>query len=281
MGRSKRRWSLLSKRNRVLQSSSSPFVGALFFMRFSLVTLFLALALSHASHGSTLAATYHSGMVCMVGLQPIVHVYPHSLADLPALPCKESVVQGHYNDTVSDNGWSFLSLEGNSSYTDEEIAVAAGLLEGSLTARRIAQHIANIRGSSTGFPPEMTAFLEENFGWMEAQAAARGASDAYWHHVKLLLLQLRAVHEGLNSTLLRGASASTPPWSLFYSMAILGDQDDLCPAFGGCSSPGRSSLKEKGDSHCRWQPRITCIDAAHAFVFLAYLSRPSTKIQTS
>ncbi len=187
----------------------------------------------------------------MDGSRPIVHVFPHVLVDLHAPPCNNSVVQGHYNDTISENGWSFLTLEGNSNHTDEEIAVAAGLLEGHLTSHRIVQHIANIRGSSTGFPPQMTAFVEENFGWMEAQVAAHGASDAYWHHVKLLLLQLRAMHEGLNSTLRHSNSAATPPWSLFYSMAVLGDQDDLCPAFGGCSSPGRSALKEKGDSHCR------------------------------
>lgn len=190
----------------------------------------------------------------MVGSRPTVRVFPHVLAELRALPCQEPVVQGHYNDSIPDNGWSVLSLRGNPNHTDEDIAVAAGLLEGTLTARRILQHIANVRGRSTGFPSGMEAFVEENFAWMEAQAAAHGASDAYWHHVKLLLLQLRAVYEGLTSTVSRdGVNATAPPWSLFYSMALLGDQDDLCPAFGGCSSPGGSALKEKGDSHCRWQ----------------------------
>jgi hypothetical protein len=98
-------------------------------------------------------------MVCMEGTSPTVHLFPHPLADLPHLPCEESVVQGHYNDTIAATGWSFLTLEGNSNHTDEHIAAAAGLLEGALTAHRIAQHIGNIRrGSSTGFPPLMTAF---------------------------------------------------------------------------------------------------------------------------
>ena len=222
-------------------------------MKLPLAVFFLAAILSRASCGSTSSATYHSGIVCMLDSVPIVHVISHSLADLPLLPCKEGVVQGQYNDTIADNGWSFLSLEGNSNYTDEEIATAAGMLEGSLTAHRITQHIANLRGTSTGFPPHMTTFVEENYGWMEAQAAEHGTKDEYWHQVKLLLLQLRGMYEGMNSTLYRDGSASPSAhaWPLFYSMALLGDQDDLCPAFGSCSSPG-TALKEKGDAHCRF-----------------------------
>ena len=211
----------------------------------------LALCLIAALSASAVTATYHSGIVCMADSKPTVHVFSHSLADLPLPPCQDGIVQGHYNDTIAANGWSFLSLEGSSNYTDEDIATAAGMLEGSLTAHRIAQHIANIRGSSTGFPPHMTAFIEENFGWMEGQAAEHGGSDSYWHQVKLLLLQLRGMYEGFSSALARDAGAKAHAWPLFYSMAILGDQDDLCPAFGGCSSPGTAALKEKGDSHCR------------------------------
>jgi hypothetical protein len=221
-------------------------------MRLKLVALSVAAAFLCCADGAGTAAAYHSGMVCMEGTSPTVHLFPHPLADLLHLPCEESVVQGHYNDTIAANGWSFLTLEGNGNHTDEHIAAAAGLLEGALTAHRIAQHIGNIRrGSSTGFPPLMTAFVEENFGWMEAQAAEHGKSDGYWHQVKLLLLQLRGMYEGVNSTLSSDSSAAAPPtWRLFYSMALLGDQDDLCPAFGGCSSPGRG-VREKGDSHCR------------------------------
>ena len=214
-------------------------------MTSAVAALLFAAALSHIAiaHGSS---TYRSGMVCIVGSNPVAHSFPHSLDDLRHLPCEDDVVHGYFNDTIAANGWSFLSLVGNSKFSDEDIASAAGFLEGTLTADRIAQHIANIRGSSTGFPPKMTAFVEENFGWMQAQASQHAASDAYWHHVNLLLLQLRGVYAGFNSTV-----AAAPSWSLFYSMALLGDQDDLCPAFGGCSTPGRSVLKEKGDSHCR------------------------------
>ena len=233
--------------------------GCVFRMKLPLL-LFVAAAFLRAADGAGIAATYQSGMVCMVDATPTVHTFPHPLADLHHLPCEDSVVQGHYNDTIAANGWSFLTLEGNSKHTDEDIAAAAGLLEGSLTARRIAQHIANIRGSATGFPALMTAFVEENFGWMEAQAAEHGESDGYWHQVKLLLLQLRGMYEGVNSTLSRDASGAAPPtWRLFYSMALLGDQDDLCPAFGGCSGREGRGLKEKGDSHCRCCARVACV----------------------
>jgi hypothetical protein len=231
-------------------------------MKLYLAALFFAAAISRACLGLAAPAAHYSGMVCMVDSLPKVHVFPHSLADLSLLPCKESVVQGQYNDTIAVNGWSFLSLEGNRNFTDEDIASAAGLLEGSLTAHRIAQHMANIRGGATGFPPHMTAFVEENFAWMEAQAAEHGGEDGYWHHVKLLLLQMRGMFEGFNASLSREAEHT---WPLFYSMALLGDQDDLCPAFGGCSSPGRAALKEKGDAHCRLHQTVhtyslLCID---------------------
>jgi hypothetical protein len=183
---------------------------------------------------------------------PHVHLFSNNPSDSTRSPCGDGAARGYYNDSIDDNGWSFLSVEGNSNYTDEEVAVAAGALEGFLTAHRIVQHISNIRGGSTGFPPQMTAFIQENFAWMEAEAAERASSDEYWHHVQLLLLQLRGMYQGIKSSLARNSTGlSLPSWHLFYSMALLGDEDDLCPAFGGCSSPLRRGLKEKGDSHCR------------------------------
>ena len=70
-------------------------------MRLTLVALSVAAAFLCCADGAGTAATYHSGMVCMVGTSSTVHMFPHPLADLPRRPCEDSAVQGHYNDSIA------------------------------------------------------------------------------------------------------------------------------------------------------------------------------------
>ena len=51
-----------------------------------------------------------------------------------------------YNDTLSTNGWTMLTVNTNGSYPDSDQARAAGLSEGYATAKRILQELDQYNG---------------------------------------------------------------------------------------------------------------------------------------
>jgi hypothetical protein len=149
---------------------------------------------------------------------------PEPLSSLSAL------AWGSFNDSIAENGWSFLDVTTNASVADTQSAAAAGYLEGYLTAQRTFEFIMNVHGGSTIFSPALLAYVTENLAWVHSQFG-RGESDPLWYHFALTY----AHHEGMWKGYTDAAAAlglQAFPYLVYYSATLIGDLDDLCVAFG-------------------------------------------------
>ncbi|KNC47957.1 uncharacterized protein AMSG_04191 [Thecamonas trahens ATCC 50062] len=111
---------------------------------------------------------------------------------------------GSWDDTIASQGWGSLKVYSNASYPDAVQMYAAGMLEGALTAERIADEYANVKYfyyQDAPVPANVTAFLADQAAWTKAQAVAH-ADEPYWVYAGLLMAQL----DGLTA----GASAVNP-----------------------------------------------------------------------
>ena len=177
-----------------------------------------------------------------LGLRIYTAASPVPLANLTALAF------GSFDDQITTTGWSFLSLSTNAStaYTDAQTATAAGLLEGWLTAARSVEFIHNLHNDSTTFSPALLSYVMANLAYVRSEAARLGDSDPFWHQVGLLYAYIDAMWVGFNSSVSDGQQLD---FLTYYSATLVGDLDDLCPAFG-CTKPRLPSGRHFSDGHC-------------------------------
>lgn len=197
-----------------------------------------AAAAAPASAARVFAATVIDPASPTLGLRVVTADAPGPLAGLSALAF------GSFDDTIATTGWSFLDVTTNASaaYTDAQTAAAAGLLEGTLTAARSAEFIANLHNSTSTFSPALEAYVVANVAWVRAEAARLGGTDPLWHQIGLLYAHLDGMFAGFNATV-------PPPARLdfltYYAATLVGDMDDLCVVFGCTAVRAR-----RGDGHC-------------------------------
>ena len=160
-----------------------------------------------------------------------------------------------YSDTISVDGWSYLSVWSNKSFPDAHQAYAAGYVEAALTHARIWEFASNKEGLSSGWSKKLAAFIEANFEFMAEQIAAHpvttgatpSAEVAWWHQVDLMLQQLNGLRDGYR--------AACPPERMLSNATLLtlslhSDMDTLCPLFGCTSVPSQHRPRVSGRGHC-------------------------------
>ena len=85
--------------------------------------------------------------------------------------------------------WSFLEVHSNASLSDKTQAMAAGMVEGTLTAELIYKGYQNTLAGYCDAEPDfcmkLGKFLSENLKWMMEQIA-NNPNDEYWYQVSPL-----------------------------------------------------------------------------------------------
>ncbi|KAL0223545.1 hypothetical protein P9112_002935 [Eukaryota sp. TZLM1-RC] len=155
------------------------------------------------------------------------------------LECRHSSVAfASYNDTISSNGWGFLTVESNSAYSDELQMRAVGLVEGFLTQKRIYQYKLNMWDHTNGFengtPQKLIDFLQQQTEWQRAMVGHYVDTDLFWYQVGLTLNQLDGMVEGYNTAAPKDQNLP------FIEMLIItaeGDLYELMPSLNITSMP--------------------------------------------
>ena len=135
-----------------------------------------------------------------------------------------------YNDSAYlATGWATLEVHTCPDVDDETAALAAGTIEGSLTAHRIFQAAMNSGvGPEYTLPKGVQEFVNANndfIAMMQATAKKLGtpANRAYWHHVGLVYKQLEGIHAGYTRAAKK--AADLPPLTLSSILALnMGDE---------------------------------------------------------
>ena len=148
-----------------------------------------------------------------------------------------------YNDTLSSNGWTLLTVKTNGSYSDSDQAHAAGVGEGYATAKRILQSWTNTMASycvkPTMFCSKLKKFIYDNNHWLDYMIRKKRIQSSYWHHVNLIKTQIKGIFDGFNMVY---------PGKLkledLYLMNLSGDLEDLEQALGDGLMENRARKKE-------------------------------------
>ncbi|POI30540.1 hypothetical protein CIB84_005710 [Bambusicola thoracicus] len=202
---------------------------------------------------------------------------------LRVLPGRQpaAVAWAELTDHIQAVGWAFLEVSANASFNDSLQAYAAGLAEAAVTEQLIYMHWMNTAVGYCGpfryetqYCRRLRGYLEANLAWMEEQMAS-GHDRAYWHQVRLALLQL----QGLEDSYRRRVALPTGRLSLspfgFLLLQLGGDLEDLEAAFnrsaprrllgsGSCSAllkllPGRRDLLVAHDTWAPYQSMLRLI----------------------
>jgi len=112
------------------------------------------------------------------------------------------VAWGSYNDTLNENGWTVLEVYSNSSFPESQQARGAGILEGHLTQQRIIQMFHNSMNTSSLYnDTNFMSFIYTQQAYMEKQIKSPPhGEESFWHHVHLLLEQLKGLFQGYDDS---------------------------------------------------------------------------------
>ncbi|XP_068679671.1 putative phospholipase B-like 2 [Montipora foliosa] len=109
------------------------------------------------------------------------------------------VAWGSFRDEINSTGWSFLEIHTNASFPDKLQAMAAGLVEGSLTGELMYKNYQNTLAgyceNDIDFCMKLGRFLGENLKWLSSQIADN-PGDKYWYQVELILRQFEGIKQG-------------------------------------------------------------------------------------
>ncbi|XP_068748317.1 putative phospholipase B-like 2 [Montipora capricornis] len=171
---------------------------------------------------------------------------------------------GSFRDEINSTGWSFLEIHTSASFPDKLQALAAGLVEGSLTGELMYKYYQNTLAGycedDVDFCKKLGRFLDENLKWISAQIADN-PGDKYWYQVELILRQFEGIKQGylsnkrlpiiqdLDFLLMQ---AATELWALSAALGKKGIHH--VPGTGSCSAlikllPGNKDLYI---SHVTW-----------------------------
>ncbi|XP_029778050.1 putative phospholipase B-like 2 [Suricata suricatta] len=176
----------------------------------------------------------------------------------------DAVAWANLTNAIRETGWAFLELRTNGRYNDSLQAYAAGVVEASVSEELIYMHwvntVVNYCGPfeyEVGYCERLKSFLETNLEWMQEQME-RNKGSAYWHQVRLTLLQLKGLEDSYESSVTFPTGRFTIKPLGFLLLQLSGDLEDLEPALnktktkhvlgsGSCSAlikllPGQSDL---------------------------------------
>jgi hypothetical protein len=128
---------------------------------------------------------------------------------------------------METEGWNYLSIKTNSSFSDEAQAYAAGYLEGTITTTEIYYNIINTHANFT-WSPKLAQYLHNNSIYMH-ENIANAPSDPYWHQVSLVLQQQQGVFDGYSDA---APADKQFPFTTIQTINLSGDLDDLGEALG-------------------------------------------------
>ncbi|XP_067911223.1 putative phospholipase B-like 2 isoform X2 [Heterodontus francisci] len=186
-----------------------------------------------------------------------------------------------WRDLSPEECWSYLDLTTNGTYNDSIQAYAAGVVEAAVTKSYIYMHWMNTISHycgpfkyQTAYCEKLKNYIETNLAWIEDQLASYG-DEAYWHQVRLVLLQLQGLEDSYNNHILfpLGKFHIRPFGFILFQM--VGDLEDLENVFnktdsskafgsGSCSAlikllPGNKDLLVAHDTWTNYQTMLRII----------------------
>ncbi|XP_021268836.1 putative phospholipase B-like 2 isoform X2 [Numida meleagris] len=202
---------------------------------------------------------------------------------LRVLPGRQpaAVAWAELTDHIQAVGWAFLEVAANASFNDSLQAYAAGLAEAAVTEQLIYMHWMNTAVGYCGpfryetqYCRRLRGYLEANLAWMEEQMGS-GQDRAYWHQVRLALLQLQGLEDSYRGRVaLPAGRLSLSPFG-FLLLQLGGDLEDLEAAFnrsvprrplgsGSCSAllkllPGHRDLLVAHDTWAPYQSMLRLV----------------------
>lgn len=176
----------------------------------------------------------------------------------------DAVAWANLTNAIRETGWAFLELHTDGRYSDSLQAYAAGVVEAAVSEELIYMHwmntVVNYCGPfeyEVGYCERLKNFLEVNLEWMQDEMALN-KDTAYWHQVRLTLLQLKGLEDSYEGNVAFPTGRFTIKPLGFLLLQIAGDLEDLEPALnktktkhvvgsGSCSAlikllPGQSDL---------------------------------------
>ncbi|XP_075889291.1 putative phospholipase B-like 2 [Nelusetta ayraudi] len=143
------------------------------------------------------------------------------------------VAWANFTDDIKTSGWAYLEVTTSSRYNDSLQAYAAGAVEAAVTSQLIYKHwmntLVNYCGpftSETGYCKRLESYIRDNLQWVQEQME-KESNSAYWHQVRLALLQLKGLEDSYNEQL----SFPLGPFSFnplgFILFQLGGDLEDL------------------------------------------------------
>ncbi|XP_070385785.1 putative phospholipase B-like 2 [Dermacentor albipictus] len=114
-----------------------------------------------------------------------------------------SPVWGSFVEKYSSQGYGFLELYTNESYSDRDQAFSAGIFEGYATADRALMHYDNLWKQYCAHQADdcvkLLQFVDATLSFMQQQVKELAEKDPYWHQVDMVLTQLHAISAGINA----------------------------------------------------------------------------------
>ncbi|XP_055094289.1 putative phospholipase B-like 2 isoform X2 [Symphalangus syndactylus] len=176
----------------------------------------------------------------------------------------DAVAWANLTNAIRESGWAFLELGTSGRYNDSLQAYAAGVVEAAVSEELIYMHwmntVVNYCGPfeyEVGYCERLKSFLEANLEWMQEEMESNPDS-AYWHQVRLTLLQLKGLEDSYEGRVSFPAGKFTIKPLGFLLLQLSGDLEDLELALnktkikpslgsGSCSAlikllPGQSDL---------------------------------------
>uniref|UniRef100_A0A8C7BAM6 Phospholipase B-like n=1 Tax=Neovison vison TaxID=452646 RepID=A0A8C7BAM6_NEOVI len=176
----------------------------------------------------------------------------------------DAVAWANLTNAIRETGWAFLELRTNGRYNDSLQAYAAGVVEAAVSEELIYMHwmntVVNYCGPfeyEVGYCERLKSFLETNLEWMQEEMELNQGS-AYWHQVRLTLLQLKGLEDSYEGSMTFPTGRFTIKPLGFLLLQLAGDLGDLEPALnktktkhimgsGSCSAlikllPGQTDL---------------------------------------
>uniref|UniRef100_K9J1Z8 Phospholipase B-like n=1 Tax=Desmodus rotundus TaxID=9430 RepID=K9J1Z8_DESRO len=176
----------------------------------------------------------------------------------------DAVAWANLTNAIRETGWAFLELHTDGHYNDSLQAYAAGVVEAAVSEELIYMHwmntVVNYCGPfeyEVGYCERLKSFLEANLEWLQGEMELNKDS-AYWHQVRLTLLQLKGLEDSYEGSVTFPTGKFTIKPLGFLLLQISGDLEDLELALnktktrhtvgsGSCSAlikllPGHSDL---------------------------------------
>ncbi|XP_046840907.1 putative phospholipase B-like 2 [Xenia sp. Carnegie-2017] len=143
----------------------------------------------------------------------------------------DAVSWGVFSNEVNKTGWSNLEIHTSSKFPDEIQSVAAGMVEGFLTADFILMSwqsgLASFCKNNKKTCKKLKKYLQENSAFVTSQIKSK-PNDPYWYQVKLLYEQLYGLKRGYAAT----ETGKRDPLTTFdFRLMQLGGLYDLVSAF--------------------------------------------------